>query len=123
MIRRPPAGPGVSSFSGVRETLPLRGGLREMIKKVQWILFGLLLIGLAGCLHQRGSAEDRTPRMTKEELKAMTERPETVIIIDIRVGSTAKRRIVGAVREDPKADPRAWAYKYSKDSVLVFYCA
>jgi rhodanese-related sulfurtransferase len=92
-----------------------------MSRWAQGMLLGLLLVALAGCF-QRWSAEDRTPRVTKEELLALMERPETVII-DVRTGSTSKRRIKGAAREDPGTDPRTWAGKYAKDKVLVFYCA
>ena len=94
-----------------------------MSRKVQMVLLGLLLIGLPGCV-QGLSAEDRTPRVTKEELQAMMGRPETVII-DVRTGLAWKmsnQKIKGAVREDPE-DPRPWVGKYSKDRVFIFYCA
>lgn len=87
------------------------------------VLFGLLLIGLVGCL-PRMSAEDRTPRMTKEEVRAIMGRPETVII-DARTGGAwraSNTKIKGAVREDPDA-PGTWVGKYSQDKVLIFYCA
>ncbi len=94
-----------------------------MGKKVKMVLFGLLLIGLAGCA-QRMAAEDRTPRMTKEEVRAIMGRPETVII-DARTAAAWKmsnQKIKGAVREDPD-DPGSWVGKYSTDKVLIFYCA
>jgi rhodanese-related sulfurtransferase len=97
--------------------------LKEMNRKVQGVLWGLLLIGLPGYF-QAWSAEDRTPRVTKEELRAMMERPETVII-DVRTGLAWKmsnQKIKGAVREDPE-DPRPWVGKYSKDRLFIFYCA
>ena len=93
-----------------------------MSRKVQLVLLGLLLIGLLGCA-QRWSAEDRTPRVSKEELRTMMGRPETVII-DARTegGWRASRtKIKGAVRENP-LDPERWAGKYSTDKVLIFYC-
>jgi rhodanese-related sulfurtransferase len=64
------------------------------------------------------------PRMTKEELKAMLNSPN-LILIDVRTQRDWKEsdlKIKGAVREDPGAvDP--WANKYPKDKTLVFYCA
>ena len=94
-----------------------------MNRKVQMVLWGLLLIGLQGYF-QGLFAQDRTPRVTKEELRAMMGRPETVII-DVRTGLAWKmsnRKIKGAVREDAE-DPRPWVGKYSKDRVFIFYCA
>jgi len=94
-----------------------------MSRKVQVVLLGLLLISLLGCA-QRFSAEDRTPRVTKEELLAMMDRPE-VVIIDVRKASswrTGTLRIKGSVQEDSNQDPRMWAGKYSRDKMLIFYC-
>jgi rhodanese-related sulfurtransferase len=94
-----------------------------MSRKVQAVLFGLLLIGLLGCA-QKWSAEGRTPRVTKDELQAMMGRPE-VVIVDVRTEAgwrMSNLKIKGAVREDPK-DPRPWAGKYSQDRVFIFYCA
>ena len=94
-----------------------------MGRKVYIVLFGLLLIGFLGCA-QRYSAEDRTPRMTKEEVRAIMDRPETVIV-DARTGSAwraSNRKIKGAVREDPDI-PGTWFGKYPQDKVLIFYCA
>ena len=64
------------------------------------------------------------PRMTKEELRAMLDNPN-LVIIDVRyhrdwTGSDLK--IKGAVREDPEAID-SWANKYPKDKTLVFYCS
>ncbi len=91
--------------------------------RVNMVFFGLLLISLLGCA-QRWSAEDRTPRISKEELLAMMERPD-VVIIDVRKASIWRigtLTIKGAMHEDSNGDPRTWAGKYSKDKVLVFYC-
>lgn len=93
-----------------------------MSKRLPMVLFGLLLIGLLGCA-QRWSAEDRTPRISKEELRAMMGRPE-VMIIDARIGSSwraSNQKIKGAVREDPDI-PGTWFGKYPQDKVLIFYC-
>jgi hypothetical protein len=64
------------------------------------------------------------PRMTKEELKAWMGNPD-VIIIDVRRGrdwTDSDSKIRGAIREDPEAI-QSWANKYSKDKILVLYCA
>jgi 3-mercaptopyruvate sulfurtransferase SseA len=64
------------------------------------------------------------PRMTKEELKGQMGKPD-VVIIDVRAKSDwegSKEKIQGAVREDP-GQVKQWASKYSKDKILVFYCA
>ena len=68
-------------------------------------------------------AED-VPRMTKEELKELMDKPD-VIIIDVRanvdwLGSNLK--IKGAVREDPRK-VNSWIEKYSKDKTFVLYCS
>jgi hypothetical protein len=67
---------------------------------------------------------EEIPRMTKEELKGMLGKPE-VIVIDVRSKADwagSKLEIKGAVREDPKK-AASWMDKYSKDKVIVFYCA
>jgi rhodanese-related sulfurtransferase len=64
------------------------------------------------------------PRMTKEELKAMMDNPD-VVIIDVRYGEDwtgSDIKIKGAVRENP-ADVESWADKYGKDKILILYCA
>ena len=64
------------------------------------------------------------PRMTKEELKAMLDSPN-LILIDVRTQRDWKEsdlKIKGAVREDPGA-VESWVNKYPKDKTLVFYCA
>jgi len=113
---------GISLIPDARGTLHRKGALREMSRKLQMVLFGFLLIGLLGCA-QRWSAEDRTPRVSKEELRTMMGRPETVII-DARTEAgwrTSRQKIKGAVRENP-LDPERWAGKYSTGSTLIFYC-
>jgi rhodanese-related sulfurtransferase len=64
------------------------------------------------------------PRMTKEELKAMLDNPD-IIIIDVRYGKDwtgSDMRIKGAVREDPN-DVKSWVDKYAKDRLIILYCA
>ena len=64
------------------------------------------------------------PRMPKEELKAMMDSPD-LVIIDVRYGNgwtDSDSKIKGAVREDPKLF-ESWANKYPKDKTIVLYCA
>jgi rhodanese-related sulfurtransferase len=65
------------------------------------------------------------PRITKEELKEMLDKPD-VIVIDVRYGkdwTESKEKIPGAVREDPKKATKTWAGKYDKDKTIVLYCS
>ena len=67
---------------------------------------------------------NNVPRMTKEELKAVMDNPD-VVIIDVRFEkhwSGSDRMIKGAIRENYD-DVKAWADKYEKDKTLVLYCA
>ena len=69
------------------------------------------------------SAQD-VPRITKEELKAMLEDPDLIIIDLRREGhwNSSESMIKGAVREDP-GNLKSWADKYEKDKTYVLYCA
>jgi rhodanese-related sulfurtransferase len=65
-----------------------------------------------------------SPRITKEELKAMMDKPD-VVIIDVRYGKDWTKsdiKIKSAVRENP-TDVKSWVDKYEKDTTLVLYCA
>ncbi len=89
-----------------------------------WTAITLALSLLAGCFQSLAS-DTRTPKVTKEELKAMLGDPD-VIILDVRLSNDwgqSKSKIVGAIREDPEGDVKTWADKYSKEKTLVFYCA
>ena len=64
------------------------------------------------------------PRMTKDELKALLQNPD-LVILDLRLGRDWKDsdlKIKGAFREEPD-EIESWANKYSKDKILVLYCA
>ena len=64
------------------------------------------------------------PRMKKDELKAMLDNPD-LVILDVRSQNDWKdgdSKIKRAVREDPES-VKSWAEKYSKDKTLVLYCA
>jgi rhodanese-related sulfurtransferase len=62
--------------------------------------------------------------MTKDELKAMLDNPD-LVIVDVRLGgdwTDNDLKIKGAIREDPES-VKSWAEKYSKDKTFVLYCA
>ena len=68
---------------------------------------------------------DKVPRMTKEQLKEMLGKPETVIL-DVRATGDwdkAQMKIKGAAREDPSKATKTWAEKYGKDKTIILYCA
>jgi predicted sulfurtransferase len=91
-------------------------------KPVVFFIGAATLIFLGSFLGQAMAKE--APRMTKEELKGLMEKPD-VVVIDVRAQSDwdgSKEKIQGAVREDPKK-VKEWANKYGKDKTLVFYCA
>jgi len=70
------------------------------------------------------AAADEAPRMTKEQLKALLDDPD-VVILDVRTSRDWKgseKKIKGAVRENPKRF-KSWAHTYSKEKTLVLYCA
>jgi rhodanese-related sulfurtransferase len=70
------------------------------------------------------AAADEVPRMTKEQLKALLNDPD-VVILDVRTSRDWKgseKKIKGAVRENPKRF-KSWAHKYPKNKALVLYCA
>jgi hypothetical protein len=95
------------------------------MKKIRLIIF-VMLLGLAvvqwGVYSAAGAPE--SPRMGKEELKAMLGSSE-LVVIDVRAGKdwdASEIKIKGAVRGDPKALD-SWTAKYSKDKTIVLYCA
>ena len=70
------------------------------------------------------AATDEVPRMTKEQLKALLDDPD-VVILDVRTSRDwkgSKEKIKGAVRSNPKRF-ESWAHKYPKEKTLVLYCA
>jgi hypothetical protein len=63
-------------------------------------------------------------RMTKDELKALLGNPN-LILLDVRTGSDWKDsdlKIQGAIREEPE-QIKSWSKKYSKEKIIVLYCA
>jgi rhodanese-related sulfurtransferase len=70
------------------------------------------------------AAAQDVSRMDKDELKAMLDNPD-LVIVDVRSGrdwSSSESKITGAVREEPR-NAASWADKYQKDKTLVLYCA
>lgn len=62
--------------------------------------------------------------MEKEELVELLGNPE-VVILDVRRRvdwSMSNRKVKGAIREDPGMY-KTWTRKYSKEKVIVLYCA
>jgi predicted transcriptional regulator len=67
---------------------------------------------------------EEVPRMTKEELKAMIDNPD-LVIIDVRSGrdwKSSESKIKNAVREEPR-EAESWADKYDRSKTYVLYCA
>jgi rhodanese-related sulfurtransferase len=85
----------------------------------------ILVLGLAiGSMLAPFAGADEVPRMTKEQLKALLDDPD-VVILDVRTSRDWKgseKKIKGAIRENPKGF-ESWAHKYPKDKRLVLYCA
>ena len=83
----------------------------------------LLIFFVVGILATFAKSAD-VPRMKKDELKAMLDNPD-LVILDVRAQSDWKgddSKIKGAIREDPES-VKSWAEKYSKDKTFVLYCA
>ena len=99
--------------------MPLK--IRTMILPI--ITFSLLC-GPAQTALAMGKAPE-APRITKEQLLAVMENPD-VVILDVREPGSWKdnqRKIKGAVREDPIKSVKTWAEKYPQDKTLVLYCS
>lgn len=82
----------------------------------------LLLISLLGGLPVISSASG-VPKINKEELNAMLDSPD-LIIIDVRRErdwKSSSLKIRGATWED-FLDVDLWAQKYPKDKTIVLYC-
>lgn len=94
------------------------------MSKKEWVLLGMAGAVMAFACMTFVTADSKVPRMTKEELRRIMDRPE-VVILDVRTGDSWRRSgrmIQGAVREDPGKDVKAWATRYGRDKTLVFYC-
>jgi len=88
------------------------------------VLLGLFICVVFGCV-AGWSPGDKTPRMTKEELRSLIGHSE-LMVVDVRIPEEWKksdRKIPGAVYEDPEKDVKKGAEKYPPDKTLVFYCS
>jgi len=83
----------------------------------------LLIFFVVGLLATFAKSAD-VPRMKKDELKAMLDNPD-LVILDVRAEGDwngDKSKVKGAIREDPES-VKSWAEKYAKDKTIVLYCA
>jgi len=83
----------------------------------------LLIFFMVGILATFARSAD-VPRMKKDELKAMLDNSD-LVILDVRYKkdwTDSDSKIKGAIREDPES-VKSWAEKYSKDKTIVLYCA
>jgi len=93
-----------------------------MTHRYEKALYMLLLIALLVGLPAIASASD-VPKISKEELNAMLNNPD-LIIIDVRRErdwKSSSLKIRGAIWED-FLDVDTWAQKYPKDKTIVLYC-
>ena len=92
-----------------------------MLKRLV-VLMASILVGI-GAFSTPAVSKD-VPRITKEELKALLDKPD-LVIIDVRQNehwNGSDFKIKGAIRED-NSDVKSWVYKYPKDKLIVLYCA
>jgi hypothetical protein len=81
-------------------------------------------VGLAMALLVSAFACATAPRISKDELRGALGNPE-VIVVDDRSGSdwtSSEYKIQGAIRVAP-GEEEAWAARYPKDKMIVFYCS
>ncbi len=82
----------------------------------------VVFLGMGMFVSRILSAE--APRITKDELKALLGKPD-VILLDVRTEKDWKNsdmKIQGAIRENPE-QIKSWSKKYSKEQIIVLYCA
>ena len=95
-----------------------------MKKRLIVLLVSISVMMMACATWTMSTMSENVPRMTKDEIKAMLDNPD-IIIIDVRHDQDWKGsdvRIKGAVREDPN-DVKSWVDKYAKDRLIILYCA
>lgn len=91
----------------------------------KWILF-LMVFTISSSLLLSGgfSVAGEIKLMTKEELKAMLDSPD-LVVLDGRGGkdwTASEVKIKGALRADPQKDAE-WIDEYDKEKTIVIYCA
>ncbi len=90
--------------------------------KLRIVLTVLFSLAVVGCL-QEVSMEQKVPRMTVQELRAMLGQPD-LVVLDVRIKDEWEKsdsKIKGAVRENPEVAIRSWAENYPRNKTLVFY--
>jgi rhodanese-related sulfurtransferase len=95
-----------------------------MERKREVVLLTGVLVLFLGFIFTLPARANEVLRVSKEELKEQMDEPD-LVIVDVRSASDwngSKVKIKGAVREDPKK-VESWMNKYSKEKILVFYCA
>ena len=93
---------------------------RDLIQRMLALLV-LVVVGLPASAVMAGEGESIL--ITKEVLQAIYDLPG-VIVVDVRKGKdwdASEYKIKGAVRHNTK--DISWAKQYTKDKLLVFYCA
>ena len=96
-------------------------GRPYMKKKLLWGCL-VIFLGMGMFVSQLLSAD--APRMSTDELKALLGNPD-LTLLDVRSGSDWKDsdlKIQGAIREEP-GQINSWSKKYSKEKIIVLYCA
>ena len=88
------------------------------------LLIGMMFIFLGVGIFVTFALSADVPRMTTDELKALFGNPD-LIILDVRAGrdwTGSDSKIQGAIREEPDQID-SWSKKYSKEKIIVLYCA
>jgi rhodanese-related sulfurtransferase len=91
------------------------------------ILFFTVALVISGFLINTphpAHGDEAPPRITKNQLKGMLDKPG-VVILDVRSGLSVRPgvlKIKGAVREDP-AKVKDWAKRLDKNKAYVLYCS
>ena len=94
------------------------------MKRIAQVFWGMAFCTAVLSITISSAMSADVPRMTKEELKALLEKGD-VVVLDLRSGKDWKSSefmIQKAVREDP-GQVASWAKKYPKEKTLVLYCA
>ncbi len=83
----------------------------------RWFAGGLMALAVVLLM---AAVSGATEELTKDELKALLGSPD-VAIVDVR-SDCSLRRIPGALCESP-VEVQKWAPKFSRDQLIVVYCA
>jgi len=95
-----------------------------MIGKRFLLLLLALAVATVATVATVVAAAEEAPRMSREELKAMLDNPD-LVIVDVRRGKdwdASEFKVKGAMRMDPDQF-ESWKGQLPKDKTLVLYCA